>query len=802
MAKRDSLSRTYPLKIRYKSKDLADSSRLIAFQKLSEQAFRDLERAIGDLYNTENATNSILSSNPLYMNSLGRALGSMANIEPTLSGVDEYSPTLINKLRDTTYNVIPNPDQKVKCEVGCSFDGYDPSDTTPARKCLKSYDAFYQQQQGSNTGVCQAVQCPGWSGREGQAIEITDCDPDLTSKTYREYKLVMPTEQRNVDTLSVKYYSNCGATPYDRYRSDTGQQNFDSVNKTDPSRNWALATTNITISGTSASIQYDYPNLDATASYIVVVEVPRVDVGQAISLNNVSFGTVDGNSGEPSRYLFDLSSLSVGTSLSVSVSPSIEADDQQAALSQIFIIEKASLTHRNFGLPMLLPKVIDGLSAGTEIPPNFIQIFDTDSSVNRMLDKVLTFSARFETPGSTNQNTNRDSYNVRLYDNQQLEIGNDRYLTVTVGMDVATTVGALLEAFVEHVSDQDIHVREDRICELLQDKTSCCNDSYVVSVQSISPANKKAASPGDIYTIKLWVYGGTPSYTLALDWDDDVSDTALSIVSGVQSFTLSEDRNPSAGTPYELSHSYATKGTYDISLIVTDDTTNGFGCSEDISSLVGPFNVGSPPEIDFEVRLDNTTSYDSFVYQDIEAGYNFSETASADWTTSDANYHIVTQVHNTDTEDGKPFLYKWIIDNPDGLTYQFYYENVARVTDEALAFTSYSGTLAEGWVQQDSLVLKRSTGQILTLGTDYNVNWVSGTVTAVIGQSLSDGETVTANYFHYDYMTVTDDPTGLSASQWTTLGTAINTAEIDLNVGDDRLTAKQNFNTIRFKQRT
>jgi hypothetical protein len=204
MAKRDSLSRTYPLKVRYKSKDLADSSRLIAFQKLSEQAFRDLERAIGDLYNTENATNSVLSSSPLYMNSLGRALGSMANLEPVLSGVDEYAPTLTNKLQDATYNVIPHPDQSVKCEVGCAFDGYDPSDATPARKCLKSFDAFYLQQQGSNTGVCQAVQCPGWSGRDGQAIEITDCDPDLTSKTFREYKLVMPTEARNVDTYSVR----------------------------------------------------------------------------------------------------------------------------------------------------------------------------------------------------------------------------------------------------------------------------------------------------------------------------------------------------------------------------------------------------------------------------------------------------------------------------------------------------------------------------------------------------------------------------------------------------------------------
>jgi len=218
--------------------------------------------------------------------------------------------------------------------------------------------------------------------------------------------------------------------------------------------------------------------------------------------------------------------------------------------------------------------------------------------------------------------------------------------------------------------------------------------------------------------------------------------------------------------------------------------------------LVFPFNVGSPPEIDFEVRYDNTTSYHTYVYDDITAGYNFTETDVADWDTANANYHVVTQVHNTDTEDGKPFIYQWAISNPDGLTYQFYYENVTRITDEALSFTAYSGTLAQDFVQQDSLVLKRSDGSILVQGTDYEVNWTSGTVTGTLSQSLSAAENVTANYFYYDYMDVGDDPTDLSTSQWTTLGTAINTANIDLNVTDGtRLTTKQDFNTIRFKQR-
>lgn len=812
MAKRDSLSRTYPLKIRYQSKDLADSSRLIGFQKLTEQAFMEIERAVGDLYNTENAQNSILSNNPLFMNSLGRALGSMSNLEPTLSGVDEFSPTLANRLIDTTYNVIPHPDQAVKCEVGCTFDGYDPSDQTVVRKCLAGFDAFYRQQEGSNTTVCQAVQCPGWSGRDGQLIELSSCDPDSTSKTFREYKLVVPTEARNVDTFGVKYYSNCGASPYDRFRSDTGQVNFDSINKTDPSRNWALATTDLIVSGTTSSVQYDYPDLSETSSFILVVEIPRLDLGQTLSINNVSFGLVNGSSSEPTRYLFDLSNLNIGTSMSVRIEPADDSDGEQAAVSQIFVIEKANSPHRNFGQPLLLPKALEGLSAGTEIPPNFVQVFDTDTSVNRMLDKVLTFSARFEIPGETNLSTARDSYNIRIFDNQSLEISNDRYITVTVGMDVATTVGALLEAFVEHVSDPDIHISEDRICELLQDKTACCADSYVVQVQSLTPANREASGPGDTYSIKLWIYGGTPIYDIDIDWGDGLSDTDLSIVSGVQTFELGEDRNPSFGEPFEISHQYAAKGTYELSLVVTDDTVNGFGCSSDISSLVSPFNVGSPPEIDLEVRLDNISSFAgsdpalpvAYVFQDIEAGYNFTETPASDWSTADVNYHIMTQVHNTDTEDGKPSIFQWIIDNPDGLTYQFYYENVTEITGESLVFITSSGTLVvSGFVQQDSLVLKRADGQVLVQDTDYLVNWLSGTVTAVVGQSISANETVTAKYFHYAFMTRGDDPTTLSTQQWTALNGVINTAQIDINVVDgERLTPKQDINTIRFKQRT
>lgn len=802
MAKKDSLSRTYPIRVKYKAKDLADSSRLIGFQKMTEQAFKELERAIGDIYNTENATSSVLSSSPVYINSLGRSVGSMANLVPPLSGVDQYAPALANRLKDATYNVIPHPDQEVKCEVGCSFDGYDPSDGVDAsRKCLKGFDAFYRQQEGSNTTVCQAKQCPGWSGRDGQTIELTDCDPDATSKVYREYKLVMPTEQRNVDSFQVKYYSNCGASTYDRFREDSGDTNFNSVDKTQPENTWAVATTT-TASGVAARAQYSYPDLDETSDFIVVVQVPAVQNGQLIEINNVSFGNINGSSLEPRTYLFDLSNLSTGTSLTVNVIPNTTEEGRQALVSQIWIVEKANSPHRNFDEPLLLPKVLEGLSAGTEVPANFVQIFDTELTVNKILDKTRFFAARFEPPSSANKKSNRDSINVRIYDDQKLEVGNDRYLITTVGMNITETLGALMEAFIEHVSDQNIHVPEDRICELLQDRTACCTDSYVVQVAQLVPANRKVTSPGDFYRIYLWAYGGTPPYTIDVDWGDGSNDSEAGIVSGVQSFEIAADRNPAFDSSYEISHQYLTKGTYELSLVVTDDPVNGFGCTSDISSLVSPFNVGSPPEIDLEVRLDNISSYPNYIFDDIEAGYLFGVTEEEDFL-SGGNYHIISQIHNTDSEDGKPSIFQWIIDNPNGLTYQFYYENVTAVSGEVLSLTSYSGTLApSGFIQQDSLVLKRSNGQILEQDVDYTVDWVSGIVACTVGGSVSASENLTAKYFHYDYMSRGDDPSTLSAQQWTTLGSPVNSAEIDLNVEEGtRLTTKQDINTIRFKSK-
>ena len=302
MAKRDAYKRTMPITINYREKELASSQKIQAFQKMSERAFNEFEKAIGDIHNTENAINSPLSSYPLYINSIGRVIGSMADIEPILSGINEYSPILANNMKDMTYNVIPNPNQSIRLEVGCKYDSLATPEST-TRSCLKSQDAFYLQVQGTNTGICQNTSCPFWSARDGLKVNSSICQPDGSSETYREYKLVLPKEKRNIIQSNIKFYSNCGIE-YDKYRTDDGTSAF-GTNRSDPSQSWALATNNsIATSGISEEIKYEYPGL--TSTYNAVIEIPAVDTDQIISVNNITIAQIQGTSTNATRYFMNL----------------------------------------------------------------------------------------------------------------------------------------------------------------------------------------------------------------------------------------------------------------------------------------------------------------------------------------------------------------------------------------------------------------------------------------------------------------------------------------------------------------
>ena len=774
MAKKDTYNRVFPFRIRYQTKDIADEARLNAFEKLVERGFGDIERAVGDIYNTENATGSSLSSQPLYINSLGRSLGPMSDIVPPLSGIYVQSPALAARLENATYNVIPHPTQVVKCEVGCKFD----STASPAaleRTCLKNQLPFYRQIEGTQTGICQNTTCPEWSARDGRRIDVSICDPNEFGQTYREYKLVTPPELRTVETYAVSFYSNAG-TNYDRYRVDGTSLSFDSSNRADPSKTWAVPT--------SGEILYEYPNLDITAGYIVVVEVPALRTQQIISVNGVSQALVNGTTDEPTRVLVDLSSATGTSRLLVSSSPVTATD--AAAISQVWVIKVGQDRHRNYGAPLVLPTILSGLSAGAEIPPNFLQIFDTNSSVNQIVDKTRIFSARFNPRDPTlNRNSNLDSFDAVLFGDQQLEVGNSRYLAVTVGTSVATAVGALLEAFVEHVSNDSIHMSKENVCVLLADRSFCCDDRLKLVAASITPPTRAANSFPANYSIATWIYGGFPTYTVTVDWGDGNTE----ITSGIP------ELNPNApnATPQVFSHSYGAAGVYAVTFDVTDDP-DVFGCSASLTSQVSPFIVGSAPVIVPQVRLDAFTTYPTFAFMDVGAGYAFTETTLAAWTTAPV-FHTLTQVNDTDDEDGKLHLFSWQISNPNGLIFQFYYENVSGVQNEALAFTGGNATLANDFIQQGSLVIRGVSNTVYVKDTDYTVNYATGAVVVVNGGGIDPNATTSADYFHYYY--AGSLPAVSGASQWVALGSEVSSQTIDLAT----LTARTDLNTIRFKVR-
>jgi hypothetical protein len=790
MSKRDAYNRVFPFRIRYQNRDIADEGRLNAFEKLVERGFGDLERAIGDIYNTENATGSSLAGQPLYINSLGRAIGSMSDIVPPLSGIQPYSPALAARLSTATYNVIPHPDQTIKCEIGCKFDST-ASPSATERSCLKGRLPFYRQIEGSQTGICQNTTCPDWSARDGRRIDTSICDPNEFGQTYREYKIVLPPELRTAESYDVAFYSNAG-TNYDRYRVDRGTSSFDSSNRSDPSKTWSVANNAaIVVSGVSSELRYEYPNLDSAAGYILIVEVPAIATNQTISVNGISQALVHGTTVEPIRVLIDLSLTTGSSRLLVTSKPASLAEDDIAAISQIWVIKVAQERHRNYNEPLLLPTILSGLAAGTEVPPNFLQIFDTNTSVNQIIDKTRVYAARFNPVDAVlNRSSNQDSFDAILFGDQQLEVGNNRYLAVTVGTSVATAVGALMEAFVEHVTNDNIHMSKERVCELLADRTFCCDDRLKAVVASLDPPTKTRAAYPANYTINAYIYGGFPDYTITVDWGDGISEGA--IVSGVEIFTLEADVNPDGGQPVAFTHSYAAAGSYNVTFDVEDDPTV-FGCTASMTSQVSPFEVGTAPDVVPQVRLDAFTAYPSFVFMDVADGYAFTETALASWTT-DPTYHILTQVNNTDDEDGKPSLFSWRMNNPNGLIFQFYYENVSGVQGESLAFTAGSATIANDFIQQGSVVLKNY-NSVYTIGTDYTIDYETGVVTAVGAGSIDPGSTVTADYFHYGFAAVLADVSGVN--QWVALGSEVSSQDIDLA----SLTARLDLNTIRFKVR-
>jgi hypothetical protein len=327
----------------------------------------------------------------------------------------------------------------------------------------------------------------------------------------------------------------------------------------------------------------------------------------------------------------------------------------------------------------------------------------------------------------------------------------------------------------------------------MADRSFCCDDNMTVELSSTIPASKIAASAPATYTINAFIYGGFAPYTVTIDWGDGLNDLTSDpiIISGIQSFTLTTDVRPE-GNPQSFQHTYVSAGTYNVSFDVADDP-DVFGCNSSLTQQVSPFNIGNPPTIDAEVRRDFASNYPAFNFQDITAGYNFSLTDPSNWD-NNPTYHVLSQVKNTDIEDGKPREFNWQFDNPNALTFQVWYENVSGVV-ETITFTNGSGVLANDLVQQHSLSLWKGTTNFEE-DTDFTVAWDTGVVTVASSGSIGLNETsVNAHYFHYqDASSVAD----VNAGQWVQLGTG-NLTNSRINIRG--LTSRRDLNTLRFKVR-
>lgn len=762
----DTFGHSFPVRISYNERELASRDKIQAFQLMANSAFQAIERAIGDLYNTENATNSVLATSPLFMTSLGRAIGSMADLIPVLDGLQETSPKLATRLAEMSYNVIPHPNQPNKLEVGCKYDtALDPDVET--RSCSRNQNTFYGQVKGTQTGICQNTSCPQWSGRAGR--QFNSASSNQSAQTFREYKLVVPTEQRLVSKSKVVYFSNCGAT-YDKYRVDEGVTGYRSESAAIV-QTWAQATG-------SDQIRYEYRNLDSNAKYNVVIELPALDTDQTVVINGVSQRRISGTSRESSRWIFSLENVASISSIVVVVSPATISSI--AAVSKIWIIQTSNVKHHNYGQLLKLPRVLDNLNPGTEIPPNFLQVFDTNSNVNRVFNNIRYFV------GSFNPGVKREAFDILLAGDQQLAIGHDRYLAVTVGAPVAPVLGALLEAFVEHVNDKTIHMDRANICALLANRSSCCGDRLKVELDHADPSNRFGGSAPAIYSIFAKIYGGFPPYTVTIDWGDSSNRLAGSgipaVTSGVQVFTFTNNLL----TATEFSHEYWTGGNFDVRFSVSDDPDR-FGCGAVLEGI-SPFRVGNPPVVDPEVRLDYVTNYPYLIFRDMFANYNFTITAIP--VVGDPFRHVLTQVHNTDIEDGKPTQFGWTLDNPSNLYFRFEYENVSGVQGESVTFNGGgTASLTNDLIQQDSLVLTKA-GRVYQQGIDYTVNWATGVIT-IVGSSIAPGDSgFSARYFHY-YLAANS---GAVPNQWVAIAGTYSGKTIDLS----SLLPRQDLNTIRF----
>lgn len=699
--------------------------------------------AIGDIHNTANY-NNILGTNPLFISNLGRVIGDMSKIEPIYRVTGKLATSFVST-DGLTYNVIPHPDNTAKCMIGCKHDGYRFQDDL-TRDCLKNKPTFYN---GTPTTICDNTGCPLWSGQVDTGGEF-------------EYRIVFPAEDRDIVTYSLIASFNAGLSVFNKYRFDDGPtfKAPGSLNDFWTTMDQALRSTSGFI-----PIQYHIPYTnDGNATVRAEIFVPKIAARQNMTVNTVSgpftMGEVitGGTSGATAIFIQKTSLtnflvgpvsgtfapievITGGTStetanmtviadvattynvyengvLAGSMSPDPNTDYVSKAfdisivgrtrvdlsianadttigawtlVSMVRLFNLDPVEHPNFGITLTYPSIFNQWKYGGKIPDNMMQLFDTVT--NSTITNVTFMKALFD------KNTPYSAVDVKL--SQALVAGTNRYLVYTVGTDIMTLLGRLVESFLKHISDQSIHLTATDICALMSNSSLCCEDLLTATVTSVNSSIIEAV-PGTLF-ITFDIAGGTPPYKVDVQWGDG---------SGNVYFSDNDDT-----TTMTISHTYSVSGIYAPTVIVYDGR---FNCSVDLTDQIGRIVVGNVVGVELEQRLGTYAAYTyvSDVPDTITSG---------------------TELVLVGNRSRSAETFSWNVYNPDNNRMQIYVE-LFEVIDTTGSFPGGPTTTIDlsgapynetEVLRQNSIMLQDATGAIFLEGTNFTVAYGTRIITSV-----------------------------------------------------------------------
>jgi len=525
MSDKDAFLNPHRTHTTYEEGEFPTALKLTASEVERTNALYLLERAIGAMHR------SVGTLPAVNMVSVARSIGDMSKVEPPLGGFEGSpdNPQLAYALRDATYNTIPNPSQKTEydpalddsnsvgvhllCEVGCIHDTM--GDSEWPRRCRKGYlsvdegGSNYKHECGSITmveglkGVCQNTQCPDWSGKP---MEVTYPDSDsetgTTSDILRRYKIVFPKESRLVNKPVIRDYIDCGTVLGEtrRHSSDTGGTGVVESGSVSPEDTYGKQTSGnavtYTIGGSAGSSSQLFRQKDGDT--YLVVEIPAyTDLDGSVSVTReyvVSIRSTDGaewirlcrftgNGATQTRKEVQLSNSYV-TDGSAQIKVEFYTDSgiiptawQEVRVSRIWVVVvELKQRHRNYGMQLELPHSLAGVTEGEPFPANSIYLYDTDLSVDHVVQDAVPYSAVFQRlyDSGTKKNVHLDNMDIYLYQDRELQLANNRYYTISAGCSVAEAAGAILSELIRHASDTNMHVSPSQICHALYDPSVCC----------------------------------------------------------------------------------------------------------------------------------------------------------------------------------------------------------------------------------------------------------------------------------------------------------------------------------------